>query len=383
MGDTVDSLKPFNIAWDPTCLTNNNIDIYLISPNADYPRIHLWQNLARSRASYTATLMPRWWNATASQSLQISILPAGQPPFLSTFPAGPIFTATYTQPSSGAPASADTSQIDSGVTPVNDGAGTTHMTPGKKGAAVFFSLVLVLLCVGLYIKLKRTKGLEKRKAWTEAIDKRMSTISTDWKSVSGAGANAAIRTSMAIGNRNSSFSFGAIRPSSSTFAAEGDDASATTGKSMKQVRTGTGVGLRNPAALNSTERISRVSFAADTRPSRISTADSRPSVESRRTRAFHSAYIPPVPTLPDNTNDDDDASEDTSGSFSPRQTQGALTLTPEEIRSRVTTPAKTTGGSQEKSDISDYLPALSRKSPFFLKKKLVHRCLLLLSSDEQ
>jgi hypothetical protein len=304
--------------------------------------------------------MPRWWNATASQSLQISILPAGQPPFLSTFPAGPIFTATYTQPSSGTPASADTSQIDSGVTAVNDGAKHKHMTPGKTFAAVFFTLVFVVLCIGAYIKLKRFKGLEKRKAWTQAVDKRMSTISTDWKSVSGAGANAAIRNSMAIGSRkSSSFSFGGIRPSS-TFASEGDDA----GRPMSQVRTGTGVGLRNPAALSSTERISRVSFAADTRPSRVSVADSRPSGESRRTRAFHSAYIPPVPALPDNTNDDDDAEEDNSGSFSPRQTQGALTLTPEEIRSRVTSPAKTTsskGVTQEKSDLSDFLPALSSK----------------------
>ena len=51
--------------------------------------------------------------------------------------------------------------------------------------------------------------------FSQAIDNRMSTISTDWKAMSGAGANAAIRHSMAIsGNRASSFSFGAIRPQS-------------------------------------------------------------------------------------------------------------------------------------------------------------------------
>jgi hypothetical protein len=34
-------------------------------------------------------------------------------------------------------------------------------------------------------------------------------------------------------------------------------------------------------------------------------------------KAFHKAYIPPVPGLPDTTNDDD-ALENTPGSFSPK-----------------------------------------------------------------
>ena len=77
------------------------------------------------------------------------------------------------------------------------------------------------------------------------------------------------------------------------------------------------------AALSSTERVSHVSFA---RTSRLSfAADPRLPGESRRTRAFRSVYIPPVPAFPS-----DDMSDDRSGSLSPRQTQGPLTLTPED-----------------------------------------------------
>ena len=70
-------------------------------------RIHLWTGVALKRGTYSATLMPRWWSATSSQSLQITIVPAGQAPFLSQLAGGFVFTATYTTPSTGTPASAD------------------------------------------------------------------------------------------------------------------------------------------------------------------------------------------------------------------------------------------------------------------------------------
>ncbi|PPQ72824.1 hypothetical protein CVT25_000808 [Psilocybe cyanescens] len=370
MGDTVDSLAPLPITWDPSCLTTaKEIDIYLYSPGSALPRIHVWQNVALSRGTYTAELMPRWWNSSSSQSLQINVVPAGQPTFLSTLPGGPVFTATYTEPAGGTPVEADTSQVDSGITQVNDHLAKGGVSAGGKAAAVLLPLLFVALCAGAYLKMKRSRNVDKRRKWTEAVDKRMSTISTDWKSVSGAGANAAVRSSMAVGNRSSSFSFGGIRPSS-TFATEGDEASAANAnaagvglghqeKMMAQVRTGTGVGLRNPGGLTSpsttsVDRVSRVSFAPDTRVSRVSFADSlapssvagRPSGESARnrpSRAFHSAYIPPVPALPaqesnekeEEEEEEDNKSEEADGSFSPRQTQGALTLTPEDIRSRI------------------------------------------------
>ena len=365
-GQVVNSLDPLPITWNTSCLSVPAIDIYLYLPGAALPRIHVWEGIALSRGTYSATLMPRWWNSTASQTLQVSIVVAGQPAFLDTVPGGPVFSATYAAPASGAPASADTSQLSSGITQVDDLAPKNGLSPGKKAAAALLTLLFVIgVCIAGYIKFKRNKGKKERKRWTEAVDKRMSTISSDWKSVSVAGANAAIRSSIAAGSRSSAFSFGAIRPSteaSSTIAVEDDNEK----RPLSQMRTG--VGLRNPITPILTERVSRVSFAPDTRLSRASAADSRPSGESRRTRAFHTGYVPPLP----DTRDPDDSD---LGSLSPKQSQGALALTPDDIqarlaankRSRCITPNDI---SNSGDDIHDALPPLKGKwfmsNTFFL-----------------
>jgi len=96
------------------------------------------------------------------------------------------------------------------------------------------------------------------------------------------------------------------------------------------------VGLRQPSGLNpnaergsTATRVSRVSFADGTRP----------SGEARRTGAWRdSEYVPPVPVVPSGlgkgaTRANSDDSQ--SGTMSPTQTAGALTLTPEDIRARI------------------------------------------------
>ena len=362
IGETINALEPLTITWNTSCLSVQSIDIYLYAPGAVNPRIHLWQSVAFSGGTYNATLMPRWWNSTASQTLQVSIMPAGQPPFLSAFPAGPVFTATYVAPASGTPASANTAIVGSGITQVDDIAKAEKALGGKKAAAAIMTLLVVAaLCIAGYIRYKRMKGKKERKRWTEAVDKRMSTISADWKSVSAAGANAAIRNSIAVGRRSSSFSFGGIRPSS-TFAVEGEVESEK--RPMSQMRTG--AGLRNPTTPLSTERVSRVSFAPDTRISRGSESgvsfapdsrtsrisESRPSGESRRTRAFHTGYVPPVPGLPAADGSD-------SGLISPRQSQGPLTLTPDAIRVRM---VHHNASSSSGNEMDEVLPALRSKS---------------------
>ncbi|KAF9039044.1 hypothetical protein BJ165DRAFT_1407291 [Panaeolus papilionaceus] len=363
MNAIVDSLQPLTITWNPACFSDvSKLNIVLSAANEDIPNIHAYTNIDPASGSYTAELKPRWWGAKQSQQLQIVILPAGDLIFQSKFVAGPIITATYTPPADGStPAAADMNKTgaDDTVTVVGGIQQSGGVTPGGKAAAVLVPLIFIGLAIAAFIKWKRSKRQQKSKAWTEKVDQRMSTISVDWKSVSAAGANAAIRNSMAVGMRgsrtSSAFAFGAIRPSS-TFAVE-DNTSMS--EKTPGARTTTGVGLRNPngAANASTERVSRVSFAPDTRVSRVSFADSRPSGESRRTRAYHSAYIPPVPALPGNNNDDETSSNDdnSSGAMSPRQTEGAMALTPEAIRARISHAREDT----RKDSMDEMMPALS------------------------
>ncbi|KAK2462162.1 hypothetical protein APHAL10511_005821 [Amanita phalloides] len=335
-GQSVDSLKPLNISWDTTCLPNvQSIDIVLSSPGSAQPLLQGWESLTFATGYRVVQLLPRKWNDSASQQLQLSLYQSGTPSFMSPLPAGPVFTATYSAPSGSVPAAADMSLE-------NGSSSTTKKSSshGKTAAGILIPLLLIIAGIITYVRIKRRTGKEKRKRWSEMVDKRMSTISTDWKSMSTAGAQAAIRHSMAVNARDSSFSFGSIRPPS-TAAIE------PTSPDMAQIRR-PGTGLRNPPltnAFDSAERVSRVSFADTVRVSRVSfAADPRPSIDSRRTigssrasRAFHSAYTPPVPSLPqvyspkEKVKDNDEVDVN----MSPRQAAGPITLSPEDIRARI------------------------------------------------
>lgn len=309
------------------------VDIYLYAPGQAKSLLHEWENVNYAAGTYMATLQPKWWNSSSTTSLQLSIVQSGTGIFLSPFPAGPVFTATYTAPAGASPSTADPN--DSGITDVGKLLAKHGITGGKLAAAVIMPLLIIIgLCIGAYLKISRAKGQDKRKRWSEAVDKRMSTISSDWKSISAAGASAAIRNSIAAsngGSRASAFSFGAIRPPSqytidggnAGIGAKGIYADDTdSAPQMSQLRD-----TRPPGALG--ERVSRVSFATDPRPS----ADRRTVVS----RAYHSAYIPPVPSRKD------------SDELSPIQTQGAFSLSQEDIRARVSAS----------NEVDDCMPALS------------------------
>jgi len=329
MNQNIATGENFDIEWDNTCLDANAVDIYLYMPGADNTRIHMWQNLNFAAGKYTGTLHSSWWNSTeGAVKLQIKIVPNGSPPFLlSDFPAAPIFTATK--------GDKDNGKVTAGIDTVNNfGEQQSSSSKGKVAAGVLVPLLLIIgASIYAWIRYKRNKGRENRKRWSEAVDKRMSTISTDWKSISAAGASAAIRSSMAVngsGNRNSSFSFGAIRPGSTFGENQAGIGTRGTGEDvpqMSQLRPG----LRTSAV--GVNRVSRVSFATDTRP----------SGESRRTtRALHTGHVPPVPILQD------------SSELSPTQTAGPLPLTSDDIRDQMS--------GQARPSMDDYMPALSSKS---------------------
>jgi hypothetical protein len=326
-------MTPLNVVWKPelACLypAPELVDIHITAPGANAPDLNTWYGVPYAAGNYTLNLLPRWWNATASCALQLMIVPASTPVFLSTIPAGPVFTATYTANTTGpVPPAADTSlsSQDTGsttVTPTGIAGVSSHsMSAGKKVAAVLLPLLFVLLLGLAYLKISRARGQAKRSAWSEKLDKRMSTISTDWKAITPGGAREAVRASIAA-NRSSVFSFGAIR----TGAPEGEpvvmgekalpaNPVSVRGGSIEisekeYPRTslgsgvGVGVGARRPRThATPPERQSRaVSFADSAHP--------RPSLQgsrySRGSRAFHTASTyddfageeaPPVPALP-------------------------------------------------------------------------------------
>ncbi|KAJ3524482.1 hypothetical protein NM688_g8551 [Phlebia brevispora] len=345
VGQTISSSDALNITWDTTCMSTDAVDIYLYAPGASKSLIHLWETVAFAPGSYQTSLMPKWWNATSSVNLQLSIIQSGMPPYMQTIPAGPIFTATYTAPTSGStPADADTSIPDSTTQVVNNLPKSNHLSKGKVAAAVIMPLLIVIaILAAVYIKRNRRKVKEDRKRFSQAVDTRMSMIATDWKSLTPGGAQAAIRSSIAVdGNRASSFSFGAIRPAS-TVALESGQAGIgtqgvlasggidTTTPQMTQLRSGPRV---NPMT---GERISRVSFAADV----------------PRAPAVHSTpdMYPPLPSHLDS----DDGLLSPGGAMSPTQAAGPLSLTAEDINARMagqeTTP---------RPSVDEVLPALTR-----------------------
>ncbi|KAI4527748.1 hypothetical protein K525DRAFT_231704 [Schizophyllum commune Loenen D] len=370
----INALETLSISWDTSCLTSQQADIYLYAPGTQSSRIHIWEGVTFSDGHYDAELKPRWWNSTASQKLQLSIVEAGAAPFLSPYPAGPVFTAKYEAPEGDTPEAADTSKNsdDVGITQVQSATSeesSKGLSKGAVAAAVIVPILFVAMLVAAYIRMSRKRGQEKRQRFSQAIDKRMSTISADWRSMSAAGASAAIRNSIApsadsnSNNRLSSFSFGNIRPVSSVDN-DGESGQAGIGapREMYQQDNAPISHLRH-TIVSDGERVSRISYAEGQAPriSRVSFADSprpRPSVDTRRSaysvngasRSFHTAVnAPPIPTRQDS--DSSTYSSPAIGVMSPTQTAGAFSLTPEDIQSRLR--------NSNEGDMDNIYPALS------------------------
>ncbi|KAH8801982.1 hypothetical protein DL96DRAFT_1634740 [Flagelloscypha sp. PMI_526] len=390
-GASVDALKPLEIKWEPSCINGTDkIDIYLKAPQTTTPLLHTYSGVSASSGSYTVNLEPRWWNATANVQLQVSIFNHGDMPFGNEIPAGPPFQATYTAPTDGStPQSADTSIKDSSsVTNVAAMAASAESSNKGKTAAAVLVPLLFLICLGIlgYIKWQRVKQSKKTMAFSEKVDRRMSTVSGDWRSMTASGAKEAVRASMyqQDNSRFSTFSYGGR---SSTYATEGSAGNAGIGSRGLYAQDNASLGnfdyvngysptkTHTPRQRSHSNNVmrpsftqSRVSFAESVstppshlrnprgsvaegnRQSRVSFADgTRPSVDSRYSRsigqgergsrAFHSAFtigqdeeVPPVPTRTVAAHSTGDS---VSNVLSPKQRAGAFALSNDDINDQM------------------------------------------------
>ena len=137
-------------------------DGFYIAPKMGEIVHKLPQSLGTCPASTapTSTSIHLWKmvECSSSQSLQITIVLAGQAPFLSQL----VFPATYATPSTGTPASADVNQIDSRVIPVNDANNAKKKSIGRAAAGVLILLLFIYLCIAVWFKMQRAMGKAKR-----------------------------------------------------------------------------------------------------------------------------------------------------------------------------------------------------------------------------
>ncbi|KAG8718745.1 hypothetical protein FRC09_012182 [Ceratobasidium sp. 395] len=332
-GASVDALQAFTMTWDTSCLSTSaskppTIDIYLSAPNSTASSaIHVWQKVNFAAGTFTDQLKPKWWNSTAAVSLQLSFVESGTPIFLSSLPAGPTWNAKYDATAAatatgGAAAAIDTSTPDEVYQTVNNNTNTGGLSKGGLAAAVIFPILAVAVALAVYVKFSRRKEAKKRHRWSQAMDKRMSVVSKDWV---GSGRPSG------VGNRNTRASSWYVqnmgstngRPSS-TFATESGQAGIGARHGSPSVHPSSigsapEMGQVRPRALSALnpDRISRVSFAGDSRPS---FGDSLRPTHSHNTptRAFHNATT---------------ASDDME--MSPTQTTGPFSLSADEIRAKV------------------------------------------------
>lgn len=206
--------KNVTFSWDTTCFgsTPELVDIYILAPGDDRGQIYLYQNVEFAPGTFQTEFKPRWWGAKKTANLQVSIVSAGDLLFLSPIPAGPVFNVEYDglapPPLSSGASSVSMNIPDEANTEFNKwdyriNFATSHgLSKGRIAAAVILPLLLAIGAIVGYIVYTRRREAAKRQRWSENIDKRMSTISADWHSLSAAGA-AAARNSL-ITNRTQS-----------------------------------------------------------------------------------------------------------------------------------------------------------------------------------
>ncbi|GHJ87936.1 hypothetical protein NliqN6_4338 [Naganishia liquefaciens] len=346
-GANVTSSSDVTFKWDTSCLTSTTeVDLYLYTTSRGL--LHSFPGVDFAKGEYNAgTLDPKWWNYTAKASVYLSIVDANTPRFLSSIPIGPTFQlltaadqlsttivqggSTAVVAASAAIASSKAAAQATATASSGNGtaAGAASDDPGMFSSAiappgglskaviavaVVVPVVIVALIVGLYVKFARIREREKRKRWSEHVDRRMSVISGDWRqggatgSVYSAqgGSGGARPMSMARSSMVSTGAAGAGRPvsawtkGSSVYAVEnnvagrgamgfrgqGGEPSQQQGRPSSQLRPASIFTVSNAdlAMLPAGGRSSHISFAdaPNARQSRVSFGDAliRPSKSS-------------------------------------------------------------------------------------------------------
>ncbi|KIJ25548.1 hypothetical protein M422DRAFT_273483 [Sphaerobolus stellatus SS14] len=213
-GDTIDTSQPLKIEWDTSlnCFSSQGVDIYLYAPYTSKGLLHAWGGVSYSAGSFETDLQGSWWNSTiAPISLNLAFVVSGDPIFTSSVSQGPIFSATFNttdyglkHPTGGTNttttvSSGSGSSESSGIFQV---IGNAYKNLGLPKGSIAAAVIIPLLAIGVgiffYIRWTRRKEGEKRKRWSQAVDKRMSSISGDWKTLPPNAQSEAIRQSIAI-----------------------------------------------------------------------------------------------------------------------------------------------------------------------------------------
>lgn len=203
-GTRVNSSTPITFEWNTACLQPlpKYVDITLLSAGG---QVFHWAYVDAASGSYQTELNAEWWGSKASIQLQVGITASDTPLFLSPFAAGPVFTALNINAS---PTTASTSSH----TGTNSAAVTVApfvvtggyldvsrlgkgLSRGGLAAAILFPILIAFGAIFAYVWFSRRREARRRSEWIDNVDKRMSTISQDWQSMSQNGARPSMHSS--------------------------------------------------------------------------------------------------------------------------------------------------------------------------------------------
>jgi hypothetical protein len=120
-GDKIDmggaSSSSVKVAWDTSCLNPapDQVDIYLLSPEkaANLGQVTVWSNVPYSLGQFDVQLDSTLWGSTPSVDLQVQVIQAGTPVFLSRMAAGPVFKVVNPSPSTASASTAASATLSS------------------------------------------------------------------------------------------------------------------------------------------------------------------------------------------------------------------------------------------------------------------------------